>query len=301
MANPRLLLTPVAGGGTTGLSLAWAAPAGTAAPVGVAGTDGVQTVTITGTPTGGTFTLTWNGQTTAAIPYNATSAQVTTALRALAGGQSITSSGGPLPTTGVAVTFPKLINQSLMTGDATLLTGGSSPAVVVTNTTPGTQTTNPASATIPAAYKDLGLTDQKGATFKTNVSSNPVKSFGSLQTQRVIMTDQAKSVDLTLQETNAYSVAMYNGLPLGSVTPDASGFFQVATGLPTSTQYAMIFDAFDGANHLRYYAPYAQNTAPGDLNLATGQIIDRPLTLSLYPDANGNTLYEYYIADALKV
>ncbi len=300
MANPRLLLSPVAGGGSTGLSLAWAAPAGTAAPLGVAGTDGVQTVTTTGTPTGGTLTLTWNGYTTAPIAYNAASAAVQSALRLLPGGASITATGGPLPT-GVVVTFPKLINQSVMTGDATLLTGGSSPTVSVVNTTPGTQTTNPASATIPALYKDLGLTDQKGATFKTSVSSNPIKSFGSLQTQRVIMTDQAKSVDFTLQETNAYSVAMYNGLPLGSVTVDASGFFQIATGLPTSTQYAVIFDAFDGANHLRYFAPYAQNTAPGDLNLATGQIVDRPLTLSLYPDGNGFTLYEYYIVDALKV
>ncbi len=174
MANPRLLLTPVAGGGSTGLSLAWAAPAGTAAPIGVAGTDGVQTVTITGTPTGGTFTLTWNGQTTAPIAFNATASAVAAALNALPGGASITATGGPLPT-GVAVTFPKLINQSLLVGSATALTGGSSPAVVVTNTTPGTQTTNPASATIPVAFKDLGLTDQKGATFKTSVSSNPVK------------------------------------------------------------------------------------------------------------------------------
>ncbi len=299
MANPRLLLTPVAGGGSTGLSLAWAAPAGTAAPIGVAGTDGVQTITTTGTPTGGTLTLTYNGFTTTPIAYNATAAAVQAALNALPGGSLITATGGPLPT-GVVVTFPKLINQSLLVG-AGQFTGGASPAVVVTNTTPGTQTTNPASATIPIPYKDLGLTDQKGATFKTSVSSNPVKSFGSLQTQRVIMTDQAKSVDFTLQETNAFAVAMYNGLPLGSVVPDASGFFQIATGLPTSTQYACIWDAFDGATHLRYFAPFAQNTAPGDLNLSTGQIVDRPLTLSLYPDANGFTLYEYYIVDALKI
>ena len=39
-------------------------------------TDEVQTVTITGGPTGGTFTLTWGGQTTAAIAYNATAATV---------------------------------------------------------------------------------------------------------------------------------------------------------------------------------------------------------------------------------
>jgi phage tail protein X len=300
MANPRLLLTPVLGGGTTGLSLAWAAPAGTAAPAGVAGTAGVQTVTITGTPTGGTFTLTWNGLTTAPIAYNATASAVAAAVNALPGAASVTATGGPLPT-GVVLTFPALISQAALTANGAALTGGTTPAVTVAQTTPGVQTTNSVSVAIPNTFKDLGLTDQKGATFKTNVSSNPVKSFGSLQTQRVIMTDQAKSVDFMLQEINPNAIAIYNGLPLGSVTADASGFFQVATGAPTSTQYALIFDAFDGANHVRYFAPYAQNTAPADEVLATGQILSHGLTLSLYPDANGNTLYSGFIADALKV
>src|SRR3954465_8763162 len=53
------------------------------APVPVAGTNEVQTITVTGTPTGGTFTLTYSTQTTAAIAYNATAAAVQTALEAL--------------------------------------------------------------------------------------------------------------------------------------------------------------------------------------------------------------------------
>jgi len=64
------------------------------------GNNDVQTVTITGTPVGGTFTLTWNGQTTAAIAYNATAAQVQSALAALsnvtsAAQQTVTLGGSP--------------------------------------------------------------------------------------------------------------------------------------------------------------------------------------------------------------
>lgn len=44
----------------------------------------VQTVTIDGGPTGGTFTLTFNGETTTAIPYNAPAGTVKNALIALA-------------------------------------------------------------------------------------------------------------------------------------------------------------------------------------------------------------------------
>ena len=42
-----------------------------------------QKVQITGSPTGGIFTLTFEGETTAAIPFNATAAQVQSALEAL--------------------------------------------------------------------------------------------------------------------------------------------------------------------------------------------------------------------------
>src|SRR5437762_2902489 len=66
-----------------------------------------QTITITGTPTGGTFTLTFNGATTAAIAYNASAANVQSALTALSsvGTGNLTASGGALPGTPVVVTF----------------------------------------------------------------------------------------------------------------------------------------------------------------------------------------------------
>lgn len=104
-------------------------------------TEEVQTVTITGTPTGGTYTLTFNGQTTAAIPYNATAAQVRTALEALSniGAGNVTTSGGPHPGTAVNVTFVGALantNVAQMTATGSL-SGGSTPAVAVTTATAG--------------------------------------------------------------------------------------------------------------------------------------------------------------------
>lgn len=109
---------------------------------GPAGTDEVQTVTITGTPTGGTFTLTYDGQTTAAIAYNATAATVKSALAALNNikAEDITVAGGPGPGTPYTVTFGggaadgHNVSQMTATGS---LSGGSTPAVAVTTTTGG--------------------------------------------------------------------------------------------------------------------------------------------------------------------
>ena len=69
-------------------------------------TDEQQTVRVTNA-TGGTFTLTFNGQTTAPIAYNATAAQIDAALEALSniGADEIQTSGGPVNTANVNVFF----------------------------------------------------------------------------------------------------------------------------------------------------------------------------------------------------
>ncbi|MFJ2279233.1 hypothetical protein ACIOEZ_34355 [Streptomyces sp. NPDC087866] len=102
----------------------------------------VQTVTVTGGPTGGTYTLTFSGQTTAGIPYNATAAQVKSALEALSNVEvgDVAVSGGPHPGTAVVVTFGGQYlgdDVSQMTASAASLTGGTSPAVTVATTTAG--------------------------------------------------------------------------------------------------------------------------------------------------------------------
>jgi hypothetical protein len=101
-------------------------------------------VKITGTPTGGTFTLTYNGVTSGAIAYNASAANVLTALVAMSNfgtSSNVSTGGGALPGTAVTVTFQGELGnqpQPLMTANGAGLTGGTSPAVTVTTTTAGT-------------------------------------------------------------------------------------------------------------------------------------------------------------------
>lgn len=106
-----------------------------AAPV--ANVNEVQVVTLTGTPTGGTFTLTYSGQTTSAIAYNAAPATVDAALEALStiglNNVSVTgSAGGPWTVTFIGTLAAT--NAALMTGSGASLTGGSAQALTVTDT-----------------------------------------------------------------------------------------------------------------------------------------------------------------------
>jgi hypothetical protein len=101
-----------------------------------------QTVTITGVPDGGTFTLTFDGQTTAAIDFDATAAEVVTALNALSNiaPGDVVGGGGPLPGTPVTIAFAAALADEdvpQMTADDALLTGGTDPAVAITTTAAG--------------------------------------------------------------------------------------------------------------------------------------------------------------------
>lgn len=94
----------------------------------------VQLLTITGSPTGGTFTVTTNGQTTAAIAYNATGAQVAAAINKL-NGVNVTVT---LASNVYTVTFREPVGNVAQVTATGSFTGGSSPAITPTTTTGGT-------------------------------------------------------------------------------------------------------------------------------------------------------------------
>lgn len=101
----------------------------------VGGVNAQWTVTITGTPTGGTFTISYGGQTTSALAFNATPDTVETAVELLSsiGNGNVRVSG----TAGSVYTLEFIENlrhsvTTAVTASGASLTGGT-PVVTVTN------------------------------------------------------------------------------------------------------------------------------------------------------------------------
>jgi hypothetical protein len=121
----------------------------------IPGLNEKQEVQISPDPTGGTFTLTWNSQTTAAIVWNATPAQVQTALENLSNiavGE-VRCTGTQLPAGAVFVEFMGSLgesNVSAMTGSGTNLTGPGGPFAVGISTLQG--------GTVPTTNADKAVT-----------------------------------------------------------------------------------------------------------------------------------------------
>lgn len=94
----------------------------------------VQTVTITGSPTGGTFTLSLAGFGTVTVPYNvATAALATAILNAWDLTVTVTGTAG----TSYVVTFPASEGNIAQMTAAGNFTGGTTPTIAVATTTPG--------------------------------------------------------------------------------------------------------------------------------------------------------------------
>lgn len=114
------------------------------------GANEVQTIEITGNPTGGYFLLSFGSQTTGQIPWNATAAQIQAALEALpaigTGNVTVASAGtnkftvtfaGSLALKDVPQLVPTYTHWVNVIFLLRTLTGGTKPAVTVTTTTPG--------------------------------------------------------------------------------------------------------------------------------------------------------------------
>ncbi|WP_278465791.1 LamG-like jellyroll fold domain-containing protein [Gimesia maris] len=209
------------------------------------GSNEVQVVTLGGTAaTGGTFTLTFNGETTATIAYNADAATVQSALEGLSsygsGDFAVTgSAGGPW-----TVTFTGSLagtNVSLMTINVTNLTGAVNEVQTISspnNPTGGTFTLsyageitgsipyNASAATVEAALEALN-------TIPTGAVSC---GGGSLPGTDVTVTFQGAlaSTDVALLVANAENLTGVTG----TVTETTAG----GSSLAEKAQYYWSFD-----------------------------------------------------------
>jgi hypothetical protein len=150
------------------------------AGVPVAGTSAVQTITIGGTPTGGTFRLKYEGATTAQIPWNATNAtlvaSIDAALEALGtiGTGNVTTAVATM-TAGIGtitVTFAGGLANRLVSAITVVDNSmtGTAPTVAVAITTAGVDTTG-----LNAAKGQLLVDTTNGTLYQnTGTQASPV-------------------------------------------------------------------------------------------------------------------------------
>lgn len=275
-------------------SVVFAAPSTASAPTSLTSfTNEVQTVTITGTPTGGTFTLTYAGQITAGIAYNANAAAVQSALEALSniGVGDVTVTGGPGPGTPFTVTFTGTLaatDVAQMTASGAALTGGTAPAVNVTTTTPG----NYDLATLPSGFVTLGWhTKADGVSWTRDAATSDVESHGALEPTRRDITRDVSGLKLNAQETKMKTLEMFENVDLSSVvpTPTSGEIAWNRATQPATRYYRILAVGQDGAGtdaiYIARFCPRAMVSEYGEQTWSAENELIYPLTLTATVDS----------------
>ena len=187
------------------------------------GVSAVMTLTCSGTPTGGTFTLSYNGFTTSALAYNCAASDVQTALQALPsiGSGNVTCSGGAFPGTAIVITFAGTmanIPVSLLTIASQALTGGSNPLITIALTTAGVvagglKAWNGALLAAPAAPTATAVA---GGTFWGDGTNNYHYLVSATYVNSIGQTTPSPMSQVVITSTNrTIRIAALTGIPNG--------------------------------------------------------------------------------------
>lgn len=259
----------------------------------VIATNEVQSLSISGTPTGGTFTLTFNGQTTAAIAYNAAASAVQSALRALSniGSTGVVCSGGALPGTAVTITFQGTLantNVAQITASSAGLTGGTSPTASISTTTQGGPTS------YICTRKDGGNWTQLTGSYPITYDTSAWVTF-------------TQGAQLTASDTSDDRVYITNGVNNMSYYDIEGNNIIAYVGLSTPGSPTLTASgSLSGTNYNQYYRVSANNaggesaaSASQHVGISTARdfwVSGQTITIS-WSAVSGATSYNIYTAD----
>lgn len=154
-----------------------------------------------------------------------------------------------------------------------------------------TGTTLPTSATasLNAAFKELGLLSEEGIIESEGRSVNQVKAWQNGSNVRAIQTEHSLTYKFTCIETNVEVAKLIHGSANVTGTTDLT--IQVKADALARECFA--FDVLDGSNTIRIVVPAGQVIERGDTAYAGGDAISYPVTIECYPDGSGVKAYKY--------
>ena len=151
-------------------------------------------------------------------------------------------------------------------------------------------TTAPTSATeeLDAAFKGLGYVSDDGVTESWDDSVEDIVAWQGATVVRSVVTQSKGTLSLTLIQTSAVVLeAFHRG---STMAGDAIDGFKLDVKPIAADPSAWVLDVIDGDKHMRIYVPNGEITERGEITYANGAPIGFPITISFYPDPDGNLL-----------
>ena len=230
-------------------------------------TYGDDKATINTDATGGTFTLSVGGQTTAGIAYNATAAAVKTAVELLStvgsGNATVTGTNAD---TGLVVSINVPFSGAITGSGASLTGDGASLSLTTTG------------------WRSVGHTSRDDLPeFGFDGGDTEVKGTWQNESLREVVTDPvADYLTLMLHQFDTDSFELYYGAN-ASTTP---GVFGVSNGSPAPVEKALLIIIVDGDNKIGFYSPKASLRRDDSISLTADEFATLPVRATFLKHLN---------------
>lgn len=146
-------------------------------------------------------------------------------------------------------------------------------------------TAPPSSTVLDATWTTLGYAHEDGVKIKPERETESLMAWQSGTPIRVVTTAYNVSIEVSLLQHNALTLALYWGQPVP--TPDANGDVRLPVNTNAQAQeHALIIDTRDGDIINRYYFPRAQVSEVGELEIVRGAFQALPVTFQALDPGN---------------
>ena len=158
----------------------------------------------------------------------------------------------------------------------------------------GTKLPDSPFATLDKAWVKVGDITEDGISLKMDRSTEDLKNWAK-QTKRTIMTDHGESIEAPIMDTTEESLKTVFGEDNVTTTAASASHGALisvnisADSLPDPEAYLFLMK--DGDARIGIAVPDGQITEVGEVTFASNAAVGWNVTLSCYPDTNGNCIY----------
>lgn len=141
--------------------------------------------------------------------------------------------------------------------------------------------------------KPLGAISNDGLTYGFDEDQESFTPWGLTAPFRTVTTSSIRTFGCVLWETNRASVkSVFYRLSMASVTPDVNGKYSFSeTASPEQDRRSWVFDVIDGGSMERFFVPEGEISERSDVTFQNSEMSGYEITVTAYPDDDGNTVY----------
>lgn len=148
--------------------------------------------------------------------------------------------------------------------------------------------------TMPSGLYAVGAISDDGLTYAFDEDSESFTAWGQLAPFRTEVTRSTRTFQLTMWETNRpIAKSLMYRLPVADVTATTNKYDFAETSAPVPDRRSWLIDVMDGGNIERFWVPVAEVTDRDDVTYKSDEMSGFNVTLTAYPDEDGNTVYHF--------